>query len=514
MTTNTDELHVQYLDLGYSPIPLKPSSKLPLVNGWQVKPTVRQWYHAPEDVNIGLRAGEGRGFLDCDDKNQPGTFQNVTNWLEGLGYHPGSYPVVQTASGVGRHVYVNWTGRMLGSKRNFVSQIGAGDFRYDAGAFVAAPPSIVDTGAYTLIDGDLLHLPVLDLRDIQAIINTAEDVTDNTPPVMSYLAQALASGNREALARYKTNSEAEQALILSMVNSGFDYQAIKRVFDTRLCAGKYATMKQENSTNAARWLELSYREAVKFSQNESPIRRQLAELQDMAERSPWPRTSDKHILIAHIETATKAGRVIYNASVRDLAVSAGVEISTASQANSRLQKQKFIAVEKPSGGMLATMYALQLDKLEHTLRTSYVRVCSDLSNEQNASPPTWKGERIATHNAFRNGKHRLGQRAGQVYELLLSHPDGLTEKQLAEMTGASEKTIKRALAKLTVKDRKTGEVIELASRDGNTWRGEVQDLDLIAAIFDAYTAREQQRERYQQERREHRKVLEKGLVKA
>ena len=67
--TNTTDLHAQYLDLGFQPIPLKPASKLPLVNGWQVKPTVRQWHYAPQYVNICLRAVEWRAFLYCDDKN-------------------------------------------------------------------------------------------------------------------------------------------------------------------------------------------------------------------------------------------------------------------------------------------------------------------------------------------------------------------------------------------------------------------------------------------------------------
>ena len=145
---NVNELHTQYLDLDYQPIPLKPDGNTPLAKGWQHLPTVKQWHNAPRNANIGLRAGNGRAFLDCDDKNQAGTFENVTRWLEGLGYHPGDYPVVQTKSGVGRHIYVNWTGNMLGSARKFNPDLGMGDFRYDYGAFVAAPPSIVGAGNY------------------------------------------------------------------------------------------------------------------------------------------------------------------------------------------------------------------------------------------------------------------------------------------------------------------------------------------------------------------------------
>ena len=191
-------------------------------------------------------------------RTNPGTFENVTRWLDGMGYHLGSYPVVRSASGVGRHVYVNFTGRMLGSRRNFVSQFGTGDFRYDAGAFVAAPPSTVDTGSYTLIEGDLLHLPTLSLADVRTLVNVADDepeaVTDENPPVMSKKALAIAYGNRDVIEGYKSHSEAEQALIMSMVNSGFDFQAIKRTFDKRPCAGKYA----ESNKRTARTQKAGY----------------------------------------------------------------------------------------------------------------------------------------------------------------------------------------------------------------------------------------------------------------
>src|SRR5690242_3705761 len=78
--------HEQYTSLGFEAIPLKPLSKLPLVWGWQNREPLHQWYRAPQDSNIGLRAGNGKAFIDCDDKNHPGTFENVVRWLDGLGH--------------------------------------------------------------------------------------------------------------------------------------------------------------------------------------------------------------------------------------------------------------------------------------------------------------------------------------------------------------------------------------------------------------------------------------------
>ena len=101
LIVDTNELHAQYLDLGYSPIPLCPNQKHPLRSGRQRTPTARQWHKAPGDANIGLRAGNGKAFFDCDNDDDPHTFQNLANWLDGLGYHEGSYPVVKSASGIG-----------------------------------------------------------------------------------------------------------------------------------------------------------------------------------------------------------------------------------------------------------------------------------------------------------------------------------------------------------------------------------------------------------------------------
>jgi hypothetical protein len=439
----TAAVHAQYLDFGYQPIPLKPASKLPLVTGWQIKPTVRQWHNTPQDVNIGLRAGNGRAFIDCDDRNRPGTFEAVTRWLDGLGYHPGSYPVVQTASGVGRHVYVNWTGSMLGSKRNLSSDLGAGEFRFDYGAYVAAPPSIVDSGTYTLIDGDLLNLPVLDLRAIAQIVNVNADekMAPSKQPQMSRKAVALANGNADVIGQYPSRSEAEAALVLSLINSGFEYPAIKSIFDGLPCAGKYASMPEKYRSG---YLERTYNNALAHAQNESSTRRFIRQLQEAAELAAWKNASDKQVFIAHTEIAYRTGKLTNAAACRDLAIIAGVQATTASNANKRLVADEYLILETEGTANLAHKFTLR-DKVVHSLTLSYlgsVQVCP-----ANRFIPD--GERISTHDAFGNGKHKLGQRAGQVYELLLTYPDGLTIEQLVDVTGAHIKTVRRALKKLS-----------------------------------------------------------------
>ena len=133
MSIETDR--IRFIETGYSCIPLRPNSKAPFACSWQKTPTLFQWRDAPDNSNLGLRAGNGKAFIDCDDKNQPGTFENVINWLSSLGYDREQLPIVQTASGVGRHVFLNFAGSLLGSKRNMTTSMGAGDFRYNYGAY-------------------------------------------------------------------------------------------------------------------------------------------------------------------------------------------------------------------------------------------------------------------------------------------------------------------------------------------------------------------------------------------
>jgi len=81
---DTQTAREQFIQNGYDPIPLKPKSKVPFAFNWQEQLTFTQWHNAPHDANIGLRAGSGRSFIDCDNDKSPETFQNVTRWIESV----------------------------------------------------------------------------------------------------------------------------------------------------------------------------------------------------------------------------------------------------------------------------------------------------------------------------------------------------------------------------------------------------------------------------------------------
>jgi hypothetical protein len=517
---------VNFIEAGFDVIPLRPASKLPLRKAWEQRPTVTQWYNAPIDSNLGLRAGNGIAFIDCDDKNTPGTFENVTRWLAGLGHKAETLPIVQTASGIGRHVYVTFTGNLFGSRRNFVTAMGAGDFRYGAASYVATYPDVIaGSGEYKLLQGDITRLPVLDLHDIAALVDINKAVTepkqDKRP---SSLALAIMQGTKPE--RYATASDGEAGLVLSLHNSGFEYDEIKSVFESSPCLGHYADKhKAKGAREADRWLRMTHQNAVTFSQNESKTRRIIAGWIDRATSGAWNKVNDKNLYLAHAAIAYKAGRFEYSADVRSLSLSAGVGLEAVSNGNKRLTKAGGLAVVRPYAGLRATTYHLheppvkeeeeveffntESAKVVHTLRTT----CEDVYENG-----TQKNAQIANHDAFMNGggryaKGRLGRRAGEVYALLMS--EALTFEDLQKRTGIPTRTLRRVLSKLqNITDYKTGEVIDLVTRGGDgAYCSNLVDLDVIAAIVRTYGATGKRRKEYNDDRRDRARAWELDTLK-
>jgi len=164
-----------YANLGIDTIPLQPDDKRPTLKGWQKKQPRRMWKKASQNANIGLRGGGSinAAFLDCDDKNKAGTFDNVTNFLRGLGVT--DYPLIQTASGVGRHIYLTVSDAPYGAFCNLANAVGAGEFRFGSGAYIVAPPSVVNGCSYSLISGDFNHIPNVSYTDLLPILGKVEE---------------------------------------------------------------------------------------------------------------------------------------------------------------------------------------------------------------------------------------------------------------------------------------------------------------------------------------------------
>lgn len=488
-----DTARAMYDELGFDTLPVIGGGKKPIARAWQSRLPYRLWQNAPQSANIGIRGGglASVAFIDCDEAQ---TFENVTNWLAGLGIRGDSYPVVQTASGEGRHVYITLAGVLSGDARDLSNEIGGGEFRYGAGAFVVAPPSAInDGGKYSLISGEFSIRPTLEVKDVLPILGNRETVTERKP-TLSRKAIALLHGRN--IENYSSRSEAEQSLIASMVNAGFSFVEVLDLFNRHPGAGKYAELKSRNARNAERWLLKSYNEAAQWAKtHESKARRVAKSAIVWAESRAWQgRTGavDQLIYLAHANIAYRAGRFIYGAGRRDLAELTGINQITATNATKRLIKSGLIVFDTPHSIDCATLYRLgNLNILNHSLSTSIVRKWLSMS-----------------HDVFRHGG--LGKSAGQVWQVLQEHPASIDE--LAESTGRHVKTIERAIDRMRkLADPLTGEYLPMvASDDDEIYHPLPVDLDRIAHAVGTAGAGERQRKEHAKQRRIHARDLERG----
>ena len=495
MGSNVNAARVMYDELGFDTLPLIPGDKKAYPRAWQRRPVNRLWQNAPEGANIGIRGGglADVAVIDCDE---PRTFETVTNWLAGLGYRGDSYPVVQTASGEGRHVYITLAGVLSGDWRVLSKEIGAGEFRFGAGSYVAAPPSAIkDGGGYFLISGDFSIRPALEVKDVLQILGNRETVIESKPTLPR---RAVAMLHGKGVESFSTRSHFDESLIASLINAGHTFESVLDLFESKPTSGKYHELKTEKGGKAAlHYLRKSFTEAQKWTQAHESKARQIAQSAiTWAESKAWQgRTGavDRLIFIAHAETAYRAGRLTYAAACRDLAERAGIGFKTATRATWRLCDSGLIIPDKKAVGDSANVYQLGgLDKLTHFLTFGELGKCVTMS----------------AHDVFRFSG--LGKSAGEVYAALQERP--ATVEELAEITGRHERTVKRVLERMAkLADPLTGEILPMvASDDGETFRPLPVDLDRVAHAIGTAGMGERQRKEHAKDRRLHARNLERG----
>jgi len=492
-----------YAGLGFDTLPLLPGTKEAASASWPTAWPDEMWERAPDSANIGIRCGgeSQLAVMDCDEEDAPGTFAHVQDFLFGLGFEPGSYPVVQTASGVGRQIYVTLTGTLPGHSRKWGATFGAGEFRYGPGAYVVAPPSIVDGATYTLISGDFRQLPAVSVADILPLLNDKSTVPEAAaPPSIPRLAWRILSGEAEAIDKYQSRSEAEQACIASLIRAGHDFESVLNLFRHFPAAGKFADKNTGNPKRAIAWLRHSYTEAQKFCASHESYGRRLAAAAiawatDLQNWRDWPsrtRLTDRAVFLAHASIAHRAGRVDYAADCRTLAELAAVSHVTATNATLRLVTDGLLTLSEPHAAKLANRFRLGQDFTLH--KNSHVVECK-------VSSP---------HEAFRS--RYLGKEGAAIWEALQATQNGMTAEELAEATGIALEAVRRTLDRMqNVLDFKTGELVSMVHADeSGQYRPAEINLDWIARLLGTEGAAKRQCRKHVEERRLHRRSLELG----
>jgi hypothetical protein len=495
-----------YTELGIDTIPLRPddntgneNGKKPLYAEWQIQSPRRLWKSAPQNANVGLRGGGeiGAAFLDCDDKNKAGTFENVTRFLHGLGVT--EYPLIQTASGVGRHIYLTVTDAPRGNACDLAESTGKGEFRYGAGAYVCAAPSVVDGRYYSVLSGNFDQIPNVSYTDLHPILGEVKDFAPS--PKIPRNALSILNGDVEAIAKFKSRSEAEQSLLLCLANVGFTFADVVHLFNNHPCAGKYAELRAANAKNAERWLSHSFAEAQRISQKDSKQRETIRQAVAWANERAWPGkggASEQAVFLAHMKIAYKAGTTRgWAADKRTLAESAGV--SDASKINKRLLIAGILKLEKRFTVDRANKYSLSttLPLPKYSNCVEVVTLCKDAF--RNSNQLNRQKERMA-----------FGQIGRQLWEVLRSAP--MMAEDLADSTGRDRRTVEKYLERMrTLTNQMTGEILPMVERtftaEGEIWRALSVDLDSVALAIGTHGKGTEQRLKHIKERRIHERQL-------
>lgn len=504
---------------GYDVIPLKPGSKYPLRAGWKSSDPVKQWINAPKDANIGIRAGGSilAAFIDCD---HPMTYTNAVNWLSGLGLL--DYPIVKSPQGY--HVYVSFSGGLHGDYRNLADEFGQGEFRYGQGAYVAAPRSAVEGEVYRYIASSLNQLPVINLADIIPILKNPEISTepDLKHPSIPRPTKFLLLGSN--LDKYASRSEAEQAILVGLANAGISFEETFELFMKHPCAGKFRELYRNDPNNAVRWLRYSWEQAVSWSKDkDSPTRLMINKLIKSYRNITWQGrsgVSDRAVYGAHLEIAWSASKLVYVASMRDLADRAGVSVFTASNSTHRLIKSGRIKLNRAATVELANIYEINPETmgitltLPHSTYREVLEIVPPVNVSNTLDRSVWRewNKKIPfeSHDLWRN-KVGLGKVGCQIYWVLLNGGP-LSIKELSEITGRCRKTVERRTKQMSgILDTITGELIAMVERgDDGKWSAKTDfDMDYLAEVVGSAGKGFEQRRKHDDERRRHYKQLEK-----
>lgn len=524
-----------YAARGWEPIPLKPKTKNPqwLGRGWNTRPLDELWNMAhvsqkSRTLNIGLRftpAGYDASHhvaVDVDENKRPGTWANVSAAFAGLGVDA---PVVQTASGVGRRVFVSCPDVPEAvTKTNLNPDVGAGEL-YARFGQVVAPWSFVDdgkvTGTYRLISGSWDAVPAVAWADLRQLVTTTTDrlpqpdapitatawragrlaIVTNLPVRLLFrdpadldvmFRQLNAAGKGQSIEWgervYRSRSEFDAFIVAQLVLNGWGYDAVRAEYQRR-AGGKFGEYKRP--ADADKYLRRTW-EFVVSSLCASETRRAIAaEYQRAAADAELARGrmggNRKSVYLAVLADAWTANSTRPTVSVREVAEHAAIGRAAAGRNLASLRRDGFI--RSVSGWDIEHARRWELPKLGESQNGT-----SDIASPPYVTCPILRLADVGHPELWRSTRGGgLGKSAGLVYAALDElHPRDVGE--LATMTGKSRATVHRALSILN------DERLRMAAAVPGGWIRGPADLDEVAVRLKCSRRAKRRRDEHANER--------------
>ncbi len=256
----------RYERLGWRTIPL--IGKAPLQQlSWTVADPGALWQSIQPDVdcNIGIILGDGLTVVDTDDDT---TSRSVSSGLASMGLSP---LVAKTPHGM--HFYLrteevpasyNWS--------RLPAEVGDGEFRA-RNSYVVTPPSQVDGLHYRWSEGspeDLALQPVVQWHDLAWLLprESADAGVEELPIRLLHrsmpararilLDHLTGASKGESVDRYPSRSEAEAAVMSTLILAGWTYVEILATFE-KWQPGKYWDAK---GVDRQRYFDRTYYRAL------------------------------------------------------------------------------------------------------------------------------------------------------------------------------------------------------------------------------------------------------------
>jgi hypothetical protein len=462
----------QYASHGLSIVVASPRSKVPLINwkAYQYEPPSsferEAMFSFEHDLNIGVVCGIASDNLAIIDAETREAFEAQIRQCERAGI--ADTWIDETFRG--GHILTKTPVPVKG--KSFKAE----GFEVRAqGQFVLMPPSTHPSGkVYQFINqpASIIRVPSLDALDWLKL----EPAAQHKP--LPRKARQILQGEHYDL--YASRSEAEQAIVTTLVNSGFSFYETLALFRSYSPA-KFAEIERSNPENATRWLQVCYDRARAFCAADSPARRFARAVQAQAEVSPWPGRhgiTSKAVFLAHTNLAHRSGQPTYHASSRDIAEIAGVGRKTAANASRRLAVSALLELVQSATFSYANRY--RLPEKTNIAPLPHIGLQGVGSTSSFLLP-----------DAFRRGG--LGHAAFEVMRALESGP--LKPKDIAQRTGRHVQTVRKALLRL----RRYGCVEKLCGRWNGKPLSEI-NLEELARIVGTTGARKKQKERHRGER--------------
>jgi hypothetical protein len=424
----------------------------------QPRSEVEKWF-SHDALNVGIITGKPSGNSYALDVDHPDQFNNQA-WLDLALAGKLDTWVVKTQRGV--HIYER-SKRQVRTKTHHWGEVRG------MGAYVLAPPSTnLKTGhPYTWLSHPA-SIPVCEELPIEL---EYDDAPRHRVP---RLAQAIADGklNDEIGPgkRYKSRSELDAALVMSLYLAGWTYDQVRTWIPYSQHASQYLTYKDSlrpsDRNQAEPYLRVLFHKAsTKPDRAEWTQARNLAlACHDWALAAPWPgRTgvSSRTAYLMHCQRCYDSGALTYHLASRTQSEANAYSQHTMAKANRRLQRAGLVDPGPRAVGNNSQKWRLR--PVGGSIAVSCGLTSLPTKHEEVRPQETLPG-----HPRFWGvwEYHGLGKATYDVWMAIQDEP--LTQRELVERTGRAKGTVSKALATLS-----DSEIVgpTLARRAGDRWLG-------------------------------------------